>query len=95
MFTPKDTLRFLDILEENGFNDSHFRIVHPKPGETINNHRGYVKGLKTNRFVKKRKNFIICQRLEFLVKHKNVIEDPSEFNVLARVAENEFPFVKN
>lgn len=96
MFAPSTTVKLLNKLAFLGFNDEHLRIIHRKPGEgdseTIDSHRNYCKGCKSNKFVPGSRNEIVCKRLHFIDKHKDCIETPESFNILAKVAAKEFPF---
>lgn len=99
MFFPSKTVELLNELEMLGFNDEQLRIIHRKPSEhhreAIETHRNYCKNNRRGTFIQNSRNETVCKRLHFIAKHKDCIEDPDSFAILARIAANEFPFIDN
>lgn len=89
MITPKKTIELLNELEEAGISNEQFRIVHFKPGETIDSHRNYCESLVTNTFNEGSRNAVVCRRLCFMAKYKHFIHNPELFTLLANIAASE------
>ena len=86
MINPEKTVELLNELEAAGLSNEQFRIVHFKPGETIDKHRDYCAGSATNTFNVGSRNTIVCQRLCFMAKHKHFILNSESFTLLANIA---------
>jgi len=95
MYGPSKAVELLNKLELLGFNDEQLRIIHRKPEEgdegTICTHRDYC--LSRKNFNEGSRNEIVCKRLSFIDKHKDCIENPESFTILAKIAAKEIPFI--